>query len=311
MRILFWGTPVFALPSLRALSGEGHEIVGVVTQPDRPAGRGRRLRHSAVKVAAQVEGHRVLEPEKPRGPELLADIRALEPELSVVVAYGHILPKEVLELPPLGSVNVHASLLPELRGAAPVQWAIIRGHAVSGVSIIRLVEKMDAGPILFQTEEPVGPDETASELEARLAEVGAAALVETLALLEVGEVEEREQDESRVTFAPKINRETARLDWSLSAEEVARWIRGLDADPGAWTVLEGREVKLFGPRALPDHAHAHAPGTVLVADPVDGLLVAAGTGAVRVEEITPEGRRRMSAQACINGRGVRAGQQFV
>lgn len=294
-----------------ALGGEGHEIVGVVTQPDRPAGRGRRLRHSPVKVAAQVEGYRVLEPEKPRGPEFEEALRAFEPELSVVAAYGHLLPREILDVPLLGCLNVHASLLPELRGAAPVHWAIIRGLARTGISIIRMVERMDAGPVLFQTEEPIGPDETASELEARLAEVGAAALVETLALLECGGIEEREQDEGRATFAPKIHRETARIDWSLPAEEIARWIRGLDAVPGAWTVLEGTEVKLFGAAALPEQAHARAPGTVLEADPCRGLLVAAGTGAVRIADVTPEGRRRMTAQAWINGRGVHEGQQFV
>lgn len=311
VRILFWGTPEFALPSLRALGGEGHEIVGVVTQPDRPAGRGRRLRPSPVKVAAQVEGYRILEPVRPRGPEFLAEIRALEPELSVVVAYGHILPGEVLEVPPLGSINVHASLLPELRGAAPVQWAIIRGYTTTGVSVMRMVEKMDAGPILFQAEEPIGAEETAGDLEPRLAEVGAAALVEALALLEAGQIRQREQDESRATFAPKINRDTAHLDWSLGAEEVARWMRGLDPLPGAWTRLDGKEVKLFMPQPLPGECHEQAPGTILEADAKAGLVVAAGRGAVRVGEVTPEGKRRMSAREWIIGRGVRAGQRFV
>ena len=196
MRILFWGTPAFAVPSFLALSDEGHDIVGVVTQPDRPAGRGRHLKASAVKKAALKEGLTVLEPESPRGEAFLEQVYALEPELSVVVAYGRILEHEVLDLPTAGSVNLHASLLPALRGAAPINWAIVRGSAVTGVTVMRMVEKMDAGPILLQTEEPIFPSETASELTARLSEVGAEALVEAFALLEAGVLDEVEQDEA-------------------------------------------------------------------------------------------------------------------
>src|SRR5690606_30408622 len=190
MKILFWGTPEFAVPSLRALLGEGHDVVGVVTQPDRPAGRGRVLQAPPIKVVARDEGLLVLQPERARGPEFLERIAALEPELSVVVAYGQILRREVLDAPALGSINVHASLLPELRGAAPINWAIIRGHERTGITIMRMVEEMDAGPVLLQVAEPIGPDETAADLTARLSEVGAAALVEALMLLEAGELTE-------------------------------------------------------------------------------------------------------------------------
>ncbi len=310
MRILFWGTPTFALPSLRAVEDEGHEIVGVVTQPDRHAGRGRKLRPSPVKEAALSEGYSVLEPEKPRGEEFLQKIRALEPELSVVAAYGHILRREILDLPPLGSINVHASLLPELRGAAPLNWAIIRGHAVTGVTIMRMAEAMDAGPILFQIKEPIAEEETASDLYDRLSEVGAAALIEALALMEAGVLEEVEQDETRATYAPKVDRQRARVDWEMDADSVSRWIRGMDAVPGAWSSLEGSPVKLFRARPQETITEEHPPGTVVEASARSGLVVAAGSGAVQVLEVQPSGKRRMHASAWIGGRGARVGQRF-
>ncbi len=310
MRILFWGTPAFALPSLRAVGGEGHEVVGVVTRPDRPAGRGRRLRPSPVKEFAEAEGIPVLTPERPRGDDFLEALRKLAPELSVVVAYGHILPREVLDLPPLGSINVHASLLPELRGAAPVNWAIIRGHTATGVTIMRMVEAMDAGPILLQVEEPIGEQETASELGARLAEVGAAALVEALTLLEAGVLEEREQDHDRATYAPKLDREMARVDWERPARRVKDFIRGLDAVPGAWTLLHDEPLKVFRPVVEPGPGGEAEPGTILEADPDRGLVVATGSGALRVEEVQPAGRRRMSAGDWLRGHAVPAGERL-
>ena len=311
MRILFWGTPDFAVPSLRALDDEGHEVVGVVTQPDRPAGRGRRLTPSPVRAAAEALGIPVLTPEKPRGDEFMATLRGLAPELSVVVAYGHILRREVLDVPPLGSINVHASLLPELRGAAPINWAIARGHEFTGVTVMRMVEAMDAGPMLHRVEEPILPDQTASGLTERLAEVGAEALVEALALLGAGALAEDEQNHALATFAPKVNREVARVDWDRPAQEVAWHIRGMDAVPGAWSELEGEAVKLFRPSALEEGGLASAPGTVLVADEVHGVVVAAGEGAVSLGEVQPPGKRRMQAQDWIHGRGVRAGQRFA
>lgn len=310
MRILFWGTPDFAVPSLLALGEEGHDVVGVVTQPDRPAGRGRTLTPSPVKEVAADLGYPILQPEKPRGDAFLDEIRALEPDISVVVAYGHILPKEVLELPLMGSLNVHASLLPKLRGAAPVNWAIIRGHEVTGVTVMRMVEKMDAGPILYQIEEPIGPEETAADLAGHLSQLGAEALVESLVLLGVGVGEEREQDESEATYAPKIDRDTARLDWELDAVAVSNWIRGMDEVPGAWSLLDDQPVKLFRPLPELDREHDAAPGEILEADPKEGLLVAAARGAVRVLEVQPPGKRRMEAAAWIRGRGARAGQRL-
>ncbi|MDP2957449.1 MAG: methionyl-tRNA formyltransferase [Longimicrobiales bacterium] len=310
MRVLFWGTPDFAVPSLRALDDEGYEVVGVVTQPDRPAGRGRKLTPSQVKDVATLMGIPVLTPERPRGPDFLAAIGALAPDLSVVVAYGHILRREVLDVPPLGSINIHASLLPELRGAAPINWAIARGHDVTGVTVMRMAEAMDAGPILHRIEEPVLPEESASELSVRLSELGAEALLEALALLTAGQLHEEEQDHARATFAPKVGRELARVDWSRPAREVALHLRGMDAVPGAWSELDGSAVKLFRPGVVAA-AGAAAPGTVLNADGEHGLVVAVGDGAVVLGEVQPPGKRRMDALDWIHGRGVQAGQRFV
>lgn len=308
LRIVFWGTPIFALPSLRALSDEGHEVVGVVTQPDRPAGRGRKLRPSPVKQVAQEEEIPVLAPQKPWGESFMEDFEALRPDLSVVVAYGHILKPEVLDLPPLGSINLHASLLPELRGAAPVNWAIIRGHRTTGVTVMRMAEAMDAGPILLQIPEAIGPTETATELGTRLSEIGAEALVEALALMDAGDLQEREQDDSKATFAPKLNREMARIDWALPARQVADHIRGLDAVPGAWTLLAEEPMKLFRPTAEPDFSHGTEPGTIL--DWEGRLLVATGEGALFVDEIHPPGGRRMAAEAWVRGHRFSEGQRF-
>ena len=307
MRVLFWGTPAFALPALFALGEEGHDVVGVVTQPDRPAGRGREVAHSAVKEAALPLGVPILQPEHARGDHFLAEVRALQPELSVVVAFGQILRPEVLSAPVHGSINIHASLLPELRGAAPIQWAIARGHTVTGISIMQMEAGLDSGPVLLRVEEPILPDETASELTARLAEIGAEALVETLALLEGVGVVPEPQDHALATFAPKVDRETARLDWSRTARDVALLMRALDEAPGAWSGLEGQgAVKLFRPASAEGSA---APGTVIAADR-DGVTVACGGGAVRVQEVQPPGRRRMSAGEWVSGRGVQVGQRF-
>ncbi len=308
MRIVFWGTPAFALPALRALTDEGHQVVGVVTQPDRPAGRGRGVAMSPVKQVALEEGIPVLQPERARGPEFMEQLRALEPDLSVVVAYGQILRPEVLELPPRGSVNIHASLLPELRGAAPIQWAVIRGFEKTGVTIMRMEAGLDSGPMLFRVEEPIRPDEPSSELADRLSEIGAEALIETLALMEGDGLLEVPQDHALATYAPKLDRETARLDWTLPAVEVARWIRGLDEVPGAWSPLGDRgPVKLFRPTVWEGSGE---PGTVLDADPQAGVLVACGEGAVRVAEAQPPGKRRMTAGEWVRGRGIAAGDRL-
>jgi methionyl-tRNA formyltransferase len=311
MRILFWGTPSFAVPSLRALLGEGHEVVGVVTRPDRPTGRGRVLTPPPVKVVAEEEGLAVLQPERPVGEEFMRAVRALDPELSVVVAYGQILKREVLDLPEHGSINVHASLLPELRGAAPIHWSIMRGFAETGVTIMRMVEELDAGPMLYQVREPIGPDETASELSLRLSEIGAEALVEALALYEGDAIEETEQDHARATYAPRITSDDARIDWTHDAAAVATRIRGLDDTPGAWTTLNGERVNLYRPTlAL---GASSEPGVVRDVDagPDGAIFVACGTDAVRIREVKPAGKRRMAAAEWVRGAGPKQGDRFV
>jgi methionyl-tRNA formyltransferase len=265
---------------------------------------------SPVRVVAEEEGFPVLAPEKPRGEEFVSQLRALRPDVSVVVAYGHILLPEVLEIPREGSVNLHASLLPELRGAAPVHWAILRGHTKTGVSIMRMVEAMDAGPILFQTPETIGPEETVTELSTRLSEVGAEALVEALALLAEGALEEVEQDHAKATFAPKVNREMARIDWTRPADELGWHLRGLDSIPGAWSTLSGDSVKLFRPFPEPRFVTGASPGTVLDPDPEKGLLVACGVGALRVTEIQGAGQKRMPVGAWLQGHPLPGGTRF-
>ena len=309
MRVLFWGTPEFATAPLRALLGEGFEVVAVVTQPDKPVGRSRSARRaSAVKEVALSEGLTVLQPEKPKGDEFLAQLRELAPDVSVVVAYGHILPKAVIDLPRLGTLNIHASLLPALRGAAPIQAAIRDGFGETGVTIMQMVPALDAGPIVHQVRTPIVEDETAGELALRLSELGAAALIEALALIELGMAKAESQDDSAATYAAKLTRESAQVDWTSSAHDVARHIRAYDPKPGAWGRLRGAEVKLFGARVAP-RGTSRGAGEVLAIDDV-GMLVACGGGAVRVTVVQPAGKRRLHPREWANGRGVAQGDSF-
>jgi methionyl-tRNA formyltransferase len=296
MRVAFFGTPEFAVPSLRALLEEGFDVVGVVTQPDRPHGRSRStLIPPPVKIVALEEGLAVLQPERPTGP-FMAELRALEADIGAVVAYGHILKPEVLAVPRLGMINVHASLLPALRGAAPIQWAILNGDETTGVSIMQLEAGMDTGPVLHSIQTEVAADETGGELTERLAELGAAALIETLTLIEGGEATAVPQDHTRATHAPKVSRQTARLDWTRDAASVARTIRAFDPEPGAWALLDGQEVKLFGARAA---NRTGEPGAVVQAGKV--LSIAALVGAVEVAEIQPAGKKRMPVMDWLRG----------
>jgi methionyl-tRNA formyltransferase len=305
VRVLFWGTPEFATPALRALLGEGHEVVGVVTQPDAPDARHRStLLPPAVKAVADEEGIPVLQPEKPRGDDFLASLRELEPEISVVAAYGHLLPDEAIALPPNGTINIHASLLPRWRGAAPIQAALLAGDPESGITIMRVVRKLDAGPMLLRLPTPIVEDETYGELQLRLAELGALALVEALALLDIGEIREEEQDETHTTYAPKISREMAHVDWSASAVHVSRVLRAFDPKPGAFTTKGDVEVKLFGVRVV--RGRRGAPGAVMEIDE-SGMLVACGEDAVRIAYAFPSGRRRLAALDWHQGRGVAIG----
>jgi len=312
MRVLFWGTPEFAAPALRALLGEGFDVVGVVTQPDRPRGRSRsRLVPSPIKEIALAEGLPILQPESPRAPEFLAAVKELDATASAVVAYGHILPQTLLDTPPLGTFNVHASLLPSLRGAAPIQAAIRNGLPETGITVIRLLPALDAGPMILQLATPIAADETYGELQLRLSELGAEALIEALSLLDVGAARETAQDDSLATYAPKVDREAARIDWSDTALEVSRVIRAYDPRPGAFArgpLGVGREVKLFGALVV-SGAPPGAPGDVTDIGEI-GLVVACGSGAVAISQIQPEGRPRMSPSEWARGRGIAVGDHL-
>jgi methionyl-tRNA formyltransferase len=306
MRIVFFGTPEFAVASLRALLRERFTVAGVVTQPDKPQGRSRStLVPPPVKTAALEAGLPVLQPARPVGDVFLAGLKHLEADLGVVVAYGHILRREVLDAPDRGMINVHASLLPRFRGAAPIQHALLAGDRETGISIMRTEEGLDTGAVLHRLATPITDGETAGTLTSKLAELGATALVEALSLLSAGPVKPQPQDESRVTYAPKISRETARLDWRRDALSVERQIRAFDPVPGAWTTLDGAPVKLFG--AMPAVGSGE-PGTVLAAS--DRLVVAAGGGAIAAREVQPAGRNRLAVEDWVRGRGIAAGNRF-
>jgi methionyl-tRNA formyltransferase len=307
VRVVFFGTPEFAVPSLDALLGEGFDVVAAVTQPDKPQGRSRSTAVAPpVKTAAQAEDVPLLQPDRPTGAQFLGQLRALAPDVGVVVAYGHILTPELLSLPRHGMINVHPSLLPELRGAAPIEWAILNGLSQTGITIMQMEAGLDSGPILRQIPHDIGRDVTGGELSERLSEMGAQALVEALALFETGQLKPRPQDHARATYAPKVTRETRHIRWSEPADRVARVIRAFDPTAGAWTELDGREVKLFGARVVEG---AGAPGEIRTAG--DRLHIATGQAAVEVDEVQPAGKPLMSAADWVRGRGAREGQRFA
>ena len=311
MRVLFWGTPEFATAPLRALLGEGFDVIGVVTQPDKATGRSRQLTAPPVKEIALEEKIPCFQPAKPKEEEFLSTIEAMEPDISIVVAYGHILPKRVIELPRLGTLNIHASLLPLLRGAAPIQAAIRHGFRQTGVTIMRMVPALDAGPIILTSAIPILEDETYGELQNRLSELGAQTLIEALALIDMGAASEVDQDDSIATYAPKVTRDDAKVDWTLSAGEVSRIIRAYDPKPSAFTTLSGNDVKLFGAR-MPGESgetlRASEPGEVI--DIRDGIFVACRDSSICVRDVQPSGRTRMQATEWARGRGISIGDRF-
>jgi methionyl-tRNA formyltransferase len=306
MRILFFGTPSFAVASLQALVNDRFTIASVVTQPDKPQGRSRSvLVPPPVKVAAQSHGIPVLQPIRPMGDVFCTSLRRLEPDLGIVVAYGHILRPEILSLPSKGMINVHASLLPRYRGAAPVQHAILRGETETGISIMQMEAGLDSGPIIHRVSTAIDGNETAGALAARLADIGASALVEALSLISGGLARPQPQDHAKATYAPKIDREMARLVWQRDAATLARQIRAFDPAPGAWATLNGSVVKLFAAREVPGTGET---GTVLSAG--DRVIIAAGRGALAVQEVQPAGKARMPVEAWVRGRGIAPGGRF-
>ena len=298
LRIVFFGTPEFAVPSLRALLAGRDPVIGVVCQPDKPAGRGQRLAVPPVKQAALRARLPVFQPEKLRAPETLDTLASWAPELIVVVAYGKILPKHVLELPPLGCINVHGSLLPKYRGAAPIQWAILRGAERTGITIMCMNERMDAGDILLQQETAIGPQETYGELQARLAEMGARALLDAIARLHAGTLMPQPQREDEMTLAPMIKKAEGRIDWTQPALQISRMVRAFNPWPSAFTALRGKQLKIHRAHAEAVHSTA-APGTVLGVG--EGVSVATGGGTLVLDEVQLEGRKRLPAAEFARG----------
>jgi methionyl-tRNA formyltransferase len=305
MRVVFAGTPEVALPALDAVASSDHELVGVVTRPDAPAGRGRRLTASPVAERAEELGVPVLKPVRPREPEFLDALRALAPECCPVVAYGALLPQTALDIPPHGWVNLHFSVLPAWRGAAPVQHAIRAGDEVTGATTFRIVEELDAGPTFGVMTETIRPGDTAGDLLERLAEGGAGLLVATLDGIADGSLEARAQPAEGVSFAPKVRVEDARIDWEAPAAAVDRAVRSCTPFPGAWTTFEEERLKV-GP-VTPVDADL-APGTLEVSK--DAVLVGAGSGAVRLGDVKPHGRRQMAAADWARGAHFAPGAAF-
>lgn len=309
LRIVFFGTPQFAVPTLRRLLASRHEVCGVVTQPDRPRGRGRHVSESPVKALARAHELPVFQPERLRDPAVAATLREWAPDLGVVAAYGRIIPEELLGLPRFGMINVHASLLPKYRGAAPVHRAVIDGERETGVTIMRVEKMLDAGPMLAKVSRPIGPDETSDVVERDLAEIGAELLVVVVDQIAAGTAQEELQDFMMCSYAPRLTKEEGLIDWTLPAPFIHNRVRGLYPWPHAYTYLDGARLIVLKTRVEPEMTDA-PPGTV-VAVSHDAIHVAAGHGGrVVIEQLQPEARRPMRAREFLAGHHVRPGARF-
>jgi methionyl-tRNA formyltransferase len=309
LSIVFFGTPAFAVPTFEALLRSRHRLVGLVSQPDRPRGRGQKPSFAPVKEVA-LEAHvPVLQPERLKDPAFLEALAAWRADLGVVAAYGRIIPEAVINMPRLGLINVHASLLPRYRGAAPVQRAVLAGETETGVTIMRIVRELDAGPMFAKVVTPIAPDATSAEVEHDLALAGAVLLVDVVDWIAAGMAREEPQDEALATYAPKVTREEGEIDWSKPAVAIHNQVRGLTPWPHAWTHLDGARLILV--RSAPEPGDvAAAPGTVLEARG-DVLRVATGQGTLRILSLQPEGRRAMSAREFLAGRHLGAGTRLT
>ncbi len=307
-KIVFMGTPEFAVPSLKKLLSSPDRVVAVVTQPDRPRGRGRRLRPSPVKKVAEQAGIEVLQPERASSPEFIEKIRAYAPDLLVVAAYGQILKQELLDVPKIMPINVHGSLLPKYRGAAPIQWAILNGEKETGITIMKMDAGMDTGPILLQKAIPIGDEETFGELYERMAHLGAELLLKAITGLKNGEISPVPQPEEGVSYAPFITKEMCLIDWSKSARELNCLVRALDPAPGAYTFLHGKRLRLYRPFLLSGGSSngTEKPGTVVSAAP-NGLVVATGHGLLGFREVQLAGKKRMDISSFIQGKKIEPG----
>ena len=300
------GTPDFAVPSLRALLENGYEVVGVFCQPDRPKGRGHKLAACPVKELAQSAGIPVFQPERIKREEGVAMLKGCAPDLCVTAAFGQLLSQEILDIPPLGTINVHSSLLPRHRGSAPINWSIIKGDPVTGVTTMFTDKGMDTGDILLTRETPIGPAENAGELTDRLAVMGAGLLIETIRALEAGTLTRIPQDHAAATYEPKMDKELGRIDWSKSAQEIDWLVRGTTPWPGAFTTLGEQTIKVFELDIL-DGPASGAPGEIVAADAKRGLVVSCGDHDVALAQIQMPGAKRMNAQDYLRGHTMETG----
>ncbi|MBI2876864.1 MAG: methionyl-tRNA formyltransferase [Candidatus Tectomicrobia bacterium] len=308
MRLIFMGTSSFALPSLQALAAAGHEIVAVVTQPDKPQGRGQRLAPPPIKELAESLGLPVLQPVKIREEGAIQTLRELAPELAVVVAYGQLLPNTVLTLPARGCINLHASLLPKYRGAGPIAWALLNGEEETGVTSMLIEEALDSGPILLQERVPIHEEDTAGSLHDRLAEIGARLLVKTVEGVGQGRLRPQPQDHEKATYAPKLQKSDGRIDWSRPGRQIYNQIRGLDPWPGAYTSLKEEGLKIWSARPGAGVLEREAGAVISVEDA--GILVQTGEGALLLRELQPESRRRMTAKEFLAGHPLSPGARL-
>lgn len=314
VKLIFMGTPEFAVPSLERLIADGHEIAAVFTQPDKPAGRGKHLHTPAVKTVALEHGIPVHQPAKIKSnEEVRAIFEAISPDACIVTAYGKILPEWLLAIPRLGCINVHASLLPKYRGAAPINWAIVNGEKQTGVTIMKMDAGMDTGPMLAKGAIAIGEDETAPDLSARLAQLGAELLSETLPRIERGEIRPIPQDNSEATYAPMLKREDGLIDWQMTAREIVNRVRAFQPWPGSCTSFRGGKLIIWRARDSSDrgtHANVEA-GNILSINKVAMTIACAGSNVMQVEEVQVEGKRRMSALEFANGSRLKAGDKIT
>lgn len=306
MNIIFMGTPDFAVPALRELINSNHKVIAVVTRPDRPKGRGREILPSPVKVMAEANKIEVLQPEKVREPDFIKKLKGYNPECIVVVAFGQILPKAILALPKYGCINLHASLLPKYRGAAPINWALIRGETKSGVTSMLMDEGMDTGNILVQREVEIGMDDSAGALHDKLSRMGSGVILETLDGIEKGIIKRIKQDESSATYAPKLKKEDCLINWNAGVREIVNRIRGLTPFPGAYTFYNGRRLKITRAGSLLKEVQGKN-GEIFEVNR-NGIKVICGDGLVIMKELQPEGKRGMKADEFISGHNIKAGE---
>jgi methionyl-tRNA formyltransferase len=306
MRIVYFGTPPFAVPPLQSLITAGNEIAGVVTRIDKPAGRGKLMTPPAVKLAAEQSEVPVFQPKRVREPASIEAVRAMRPEVIVVAAYGQILPKELLTLPRYGCVNIHASLLPAYRGAAPINWAIINGEARTGITIMQMDEGLDTGAVLVQESIPIDPRDTAGTLTEKLSELGSWLIVDSLSRIEGGVLPAVPQDPARATMAPLLKKEDGLIDWTMAAEKLHNRVRGLSPWPGAYSFLDGRLIKVLETEVAEG---AGDPGA-LYEQGGDDLVVGTGTGMLRIVALQPEGKKPMSAAEFLRGHRGAVGKKF-